>query len=498
MQSKSKIVNLDRGMVPPQATDIETAILGAMLIDKKAVDEGMLILRESDVFYKPAHQTVFDAVKNLYNTGRPVDLLTVSKELRAMGELEKVGGDFFVIGLTQGIASSAHIDYHCRIIMQEYIKRRVIMMNSQITALCYDESTDVFELLENYQRQADALIDITATGRNTVTLPVALDNLKKEIEVLSANTDEVPLVGLTTGFKTTDAHTGGYRKQNLVIVAARPGMGKTAKVLKTAVENLKKNIAVGFISLEMSAHELTSRMVAIDTDFHLGQLLKKGFDKPKYFQRYDMHAERIKKYPFLIDDSGQKDITEIVIMARMWRRVHGIELLVVDYLQLMVDGSIKGNREAEISSISRRFKSLAKELDIPVVVLSQLSRAVETRGGSKRPQLSDLRDSGAIEQDADIVEFIYRPGYYKIDVIEDDYDDPKHRNAIALGANTEIDYAKYRGGSTGVAMLKWVGDKTKFVDVTDDNDVVEYIDKPLPMKSPGEAFDDEKTVFDAD
>ncbi len=495
MEQQSKVI---KGRALPQAIELEQAVLGAMLIDTTGVDEVVSIIKQPEVFYKDQHRFIFEAIVNLYSIGSPVDLLLVSAELKRIGKFNQIGGDYYLIQLTQAVASSAHVDFHSRILIQNYIKRRVILMNSQITALCYDDSTDVFEMLGKYQTAFDSITDITSVGRGTVSYSYCLDHLKSEIEILSNKTDEVQLVGVTTGFKRTDKHTGGYRNQDLVIIAARPGMGKTSKVLKTAIENVKKDIPVGFVSLEMSAHQLTARSVALDTDFHLGQLLKFGFDKTQYFERYDHHSERMKKYPLYIDDSGQSDINDIVIMAKTWHRVYGIKLLIIDYLQLMKNRNEKGNRENEISSISRRLKMLAKELDIPVIALSQLSRAVETRGGSKRPLLSDLRESGAIEQDADIVEFIYRPGYYKVDIMEDDYEKEEQRNLIRLGADSEIIYAKYRGGSTGTALLKWIGDKTKFIDVEDDTDAVNYIDDHvINVKSPSEAFSsDENTVFD--
>jgi replicative DNA helicase len=404
---------------------------------------------------------------------------------------------FDLIGLTQKVASSAHVEYHSQVLLQEYVKRLVIIFNAKITALAYDKKTDIFDLISRWQKEFDKVTDVTQKGRSTIDFATGVDNLRKEIELLSNNTDEVQLVGLTTGFKRIDKHTGGYRNQDLVISAARPGMGKTAKVLKTAVANVSKGVPVGFISLEMSLHQLVSRVVAIDTDFHLGQLLKTGFEHVKYFVSYDEHAKRMKKYPLYIDDSGNNDITDVVLQAKLWVRKYGIKMLIVDYLQLMGDKSIKGNRESEISSISRRLKKLAKELDIPVIALSQLSRAVETRGGSKRPFLSDLRESGSIEQDADIVEFIYRPDYYKREMLEDEYDSKFHKECIRKGANTEIIIAKYRGGSLGTPLLKWVGDKTKFIDVDDDNDTVNYIDNYVEPASIDDAFSvNEKTVFD--
>jgi len=453
-----------------------------------------MIIRNAEVFYKEKNQFVFLAISALYNRGVGVDLLTVSQELKAMHRLDLVGGDYYLISLTQKVSSSAHVDFHSRILLQKYVARKIIMFNAGVTALAYDEATDVFELLDTWQTKFDEVNDLTTRGRKTLSFKDALNHLKSEIEVLTHNKGEVQLVGKTTGFQRIDKHTGGYRNQDLIVIAARPGMGKTALVLKTIVENVKQGVPVGMFSLEMSMHQLTARVVAIDTDFHLGQLLKSGFEKPQYFTTYSNHQERMKDYKFIVDDSGESDITEIVIAAKMWKRVHNIQMLVVDYIGLMTDKSVKGNREQEIASISRRLKKLAKELDIPVIVLSQLSRAVETRGGSKRPLLSDLRDSGAIEQDADMIQFIYRPEYYKLEMLAEDYDDPVHKTCISLGANSEIIIAKYRGGSTGTPLLRWVGDKTKFIDVEDDSDTADYIGVGVdlvPLGSP-------ETVFDVD
>lgn len=489
---------VDNARQLPQAIKIEEAVLGAMLNDSRAIDQVFSLLRTRHVFHELKHQLIFLACGELYAKSHPVDILTVSQKLKEMGKHEDAGGDYQLIGLAGKAVSSAHTEYHCRILMQQYIKRQVIKMNNQIIALAYNDETDSLELLDRYQQEFDKIVDVTRSGRGTMSFPDALQSLKIDIERHSANTDELQMVGVPTGFRNTDRHTGGYREGDLVILAARPGMGKTSKVLKTVVENLKIGNPVGFISLEMSMKQLTARIVAIDTNFHLKQILKTGFEKLEYFQTYDAHCKRMNEYPLYVDDSGTSDLTEIVIRAKAWKRSQGIKLLVIDYLQLMDDKSVKGgNRESIISSISRRLKLLAKELEIPVIALSQLSRAVETRGGSKRPLLSDLRDSGAIEQDADIVEFIYRPSYYQLDINQDEYDD-KNRRLIQLGADSEINYAKYRGGSVATTMLRWVGDKTKFIDVEDNNDTVEYIDKPLPKMSVAAAFEEEeKTVFDA-
>lgn len=496
---KTKIVNLDKGKLPPQAIEIEEAVIGALLVDSRGIDEVMAVISNPDVFYKESHRLIFTAVMSLYNSGNPVDLLTVSSELRKLGSLDLVGGDYYLIQLTQGMASSAHIEFHSRILLQKYMARQTIMFSSQIIALAYDETTDIFELMSRWQKEFDNVVDYINTGRSTMSFPAALQNLKKEVEKLSDNKEEVKLVGVHTGFRRMNKYTGGYRNQELIIIAARPGMGKTAYVLKCAIENCKMGVGVGFISLEMSMQQLTARAVAIDTNFHLKQLLKTGFEHKEYFQTYTHHQERMKDYPLYIDDSGKTDITDVVIKVKIMVRKYGIKIVIIDYLQLMTDRTVKGNREAEISSISRRLKALAKELDIPVIALSQLSRAVETRGSSKRPMLSDLRESGAIEQDADIVQFLYRPEYYKIEMDPEDYDGSMVP-LLDSGANSEVIFAKYRGGGLLTILLKWIGDKTKFVDVECADDMREEPDvyevKALPCVSPDNAFGDEQTNDD--
>lgn len=482
----------NNGMILPQALNIEEAVIGAIMVDATGLEEAMAIITTDEVFYKETHRHIYIAIRNLFNTGTGIDLLTVSQELRKMNALDLAGGDYNLMQLTQRIASSAHIEHHCHILLQKFMARKTIQFSNQIIALAYNESTDIFELMGRWQKEFDKVMDFTNAGRTTMTFPAALQNLKEEVELLSRNKDEVQLVGVDTGFRRLNKYTGGYRNQDLVIVAARPGMGKTSYVLKCAIENCKRGDGVGFISLEMSIEQLTARAVAIDTNFHLKQLLKSGFEHVEYFNTFSMHQQRMNDYPFYIEDGGKTDINDIVITAKLWKRKHNIKVLMIDYVQLMTDRSIKGNRESEISSISRRLKRLAKELNIPVIALSQLSRAVETRGGNKRPLLSDLRDSGAIEQDADIVQFIFRPEYYKLEMDLDDYDHESLR-LIENGANTEIIFAKYRGGSVNTTLLQWIGDKTKFKDVDDDGDVVQYIDQEplqIPRIEPGEAFDD--------
>jgi replicative DNA helicase len=487
--TKSAIIQMEKGLVPPQAIDLEEAVLGAVLIDEKGVYDMFAVIQTSAVFYKEQHVLIYEAAAALFAEGLPIDLLTISQKLKSLGTLERVGGDFYLIALTQKISSSAHTDYHCRILMQMYLRRLIIMFNSKITGLCYNDSTDVFDLISQWSDEFDKVADITSVGRSTKSLPASLEDVKKNIEMLSKNKEDVVLSGIHTGFQRINKYTGGYREQDLIILAARPGMGKTSKALKTALENIKNNVPVGFISGEMSMMQLTSRLIALDTNFHLNQIMKYGFEKSEYFVTLQNHVDRMKKYPLFVDDSGKMDISDVVIVIKNWHRKYGVKLVIVDYVQLMSDRSKKGTRTDELASVSRRLKLLAKELNITVILLAQVNRDCEKRGTSKRPFISDIKDFGAGEQDADIIEFIYRPEYYKLEMAEEDYD---HALAYLLdkGANTEIIFAKYRGGATGTTLLKWVGDKTKFIDVDDELDTANYeVEQPITVMSAAQAFE---------
>jgi len=485
---KTKIINLESGKLPPQAVDVEEAVLGSILIDEKGVFDAMSVIQNPSVFYKEPHRLIFHAVKILFEEGSPIDLLTVSQKLKRLGDLEFVGGDYYLATLTQKISSSAHTEYHCRILLQMYLKRMIIQFNSSIMALAYDDSVDVFELITRWSNEFDKVADVTSIGRTTKSLEDSLEEVKHNIEMLSSNKDDVVLSGIETGFKRVNKYTGGYREQDLIILAARPGMGKTSKALKTALENIKKDVPVGIVSGEMSMMQLTSRLIALDTNFHLNQIMKYGFEKSSYFITLHEHVERMKKYPLYVDDSGKMDVSDVIIVVKNWYRKHGVKLVIIDYVQIMTDRSKTGNRADELASVSRRLKLLAKELNIPIILLAQVNRDCEKRGSSKRPLISDIKDFGAAEQDADIIEFIYRPEYYKMEMCEEDYD---HALAYLIdkGANTEIIFAKYRGGATGTTLLKWVGDKTKFIDVDDETDTADYEDdNVLPAVSAAEAF----------
>lgn len=461
-----RVIDMQKGRVMPQAVDLERAVLGGIIIDKNGVDDVVLLLKTPDIFYNDAHRLIFKAIQALHEKSMDIDLLTVPAQLRSSGDIEAAGGDYYIIELTQAISSSAHIETHCRILQQKWVARQMIRDAAELQARAFDETVDVFDLLNEASVKLDGIIEKTQTGRADMLLGKALDVIQERVELLSSKKETNAVSGALTGFKKLDLITGGWQKSDLIYIAARPGMGKTSFVMKTLLDNVKAGNAVGFISLEMSTQQLVTRMVACNSHFHLNQLFRTGFDKSKYFEQYLELKNTMKDYPAYFDDKSM-DLTEVVAKGRLWHRKYGIKLLIIDYLQLMHYGGLKkgGNREQEISSISGALKRLAKELDIPVIALSQLSRAVETRGSSKRPMLSDLRESGSIEQDADVVGFIYRPGYYNIEVDED---------MEAMGANAEFILAKHRNGGLDRKGLFFDENKTKFMDPDDIADTERY------------------------
>ena len=450
---KTTIINLEKGKLPPQALDLEEAVLGAMMIDKKGVDEVIDIL-QSDAFYKDAHKHIFEAIFQLFTDSQPIDLLTVSAQLKKNAKLELAGGDFFLIQLTQKIASSAHIEFHSRIILQKYIQRSLIRISSEIIEESYDETTDVFDLLDKAESK---LYEVTQGNikRSSETAQSLVIQAKKRIEEIA---NKEGLSGIATGFEKLDKITSGWQPSDLVIIAARPGMGKTAFVLSMA-----RNIAIDFghpvalFSLEMSSVQLITRLISSETGLSSEKLRTGKLEKHEW-EQLSVKVKDLEKAPLFIDDSPSLSIFDLRAKARRLASQHGIKLIIVDYLQLMTaggNGKGGGNREQEISTISRNLKALAKELEVPVIALSQLSRAVETRGSSKRPLLSDLRESGAIEQDADIVSFIYRPEYYKIEEWDDEEQSP-------TAGQAEFIIAKHRNGSLENIRLKFIGNLGKF------------------------------------
>jgi len=398
-KGKGTIINLEQGKIPPQALDLEEAVLGAMMIDKKGVDDVIDIIH-ADAFYKPAHQFIYNAIFSLFENSEPIDLLTVSNQLKKDEKLEAVGGDFYLINLSQKVSSAAHIEFHARIILQKL----------------------------------------------------------KKIEEIS---NQEGMSGVATGFSKLDQLTSGWQPSDLVILAARPGMGKTAFVMSMA-----KNMAIDFdipvaiFSLEMSSVQLITRMISSETGIS-SEKLRKGNLETYEWEALNVKVKKLSDAPIFIDDTPSLSVFDLRAKARRLVSQHNVRCVIIDYLQLMTAGSStksSGNREQEISTISRNLKALAKELSVPVIALSQLSRAVETRGGSKRPLLSDLRESGAIEQDADIVSFIYRPEYYGLTEWDDDERTP-------CDGQAEFIVAKHRNGGLENIRMKFIGRLAKFANL---------------------------------
>ena len=454
---KSTIISLEKGKIPPQAIDLEEVVLGAMMIDKKGVDEVIDIL-SPEAFYKDAHKYIFEAIFKLFENSEPVDLLTVSSQLKKDSKLEMVGGDFYLISLTQRVSSSAHIEFHARIILQKYIQRSLIKISNEIIEEAYDETKDVFDLLDNAEAK---LYEVTQGNikKSTETAQSLVIQAKKKIEDIS---NKEGLSGIPSGFTKLDRLTSGWQESDLIIVAARPGMGKTALTLSMA-RNIAVNqdIPVAFFSLEMSSVQLITRLISSETGLSSEKLRTGKLEKHEW-EQLNVKVKTLEKAPLFIDDTPSLSIFDLRAKARRLSSQYGIKMIIIDYLQLMTAGGSQkgGNREQEISTISRNLKALAKELSVPVIALSQLSRAVETRGGSKRPLLSDLRESGAIEQDADIVSFIYRPEYYKIDEWDDEDRSPTEGQA-------EFIVAKHRNGGLENIRLKFIGHLGKFDNLDD-------------------------------
>ena len=449
------IVNLSDGKIPPQAIDLEEAVLGAMLIDEKGVNE-IIELLSPEVFYKKSHQLIYESIERLFRESEPIDLLTVSADLKKNKNFEPAGGDFYLISLSQKVSSSAHIEFHSRIILQKYIQRKLITISNEIIQKSYNESTDVMDLLD----EAESKLYDVAQG-NIKTSTESAQNLviraKARIEEIAK---QEGLSGVSTGFEKLDKLTSGWQPSDLVIIAARPGMGKTALALSMARNiSVQQKIPVAFFSLEMSSVQLITRLISSETGLSSDKL-RTGKLADHEWQQLNIKVSDLESSPLFIDDSPSLTIFELRAKARRLASSHGIKLIIIDYLQLMNIGSSNkaGNREQEISTISRNLKALAKELDIPVIALSQLSRAVETRGGTKRPILSDLRESGAIEQDADIVSFLYRPEYYGITEWDDDMKTPSEGQG-------EFIVAKHRNGALDSIKLKFIPNLGKFEDL---------------------------------
>jgi replicative DNA helicase len=466
---------LDYGRIPPQAIDLEQAVLGAMMLEKNAVNDTIDKLQDKS-FYDPKHVAIFKAIKELFGGSQPIDLLTVTNRLKQNGELELAGGPFYVAQLTQRIGTTGHIEFHARIIAEKFIQREIIRMCSETLRVAFDETTDVFELLGNTEKDLFAIAESNMRkdyDKMGPTVAKALEEIEK------ARMQGGGISGVATGFTALDKVTAGWQNSDMIVIAARPAMGKTAFVLSMA-----RNMAVDFnqgvalFSLEMSSVQLVKRLISSETGIS-GEKLRKGDLADHEWVQLNQRVQRLAAAPIYIDDTPGISIFDLRAKCRRLKMQHDIKIVVIDYLQLMTAGGGKGvgNREQEISSISRSIKEVAKELNIPVIALSQLSRSVETRGGDKKPQLSDLRESGAIEQDADIVSFIYRPEYYGF------MENPE-TGASNEGVGTII-IAKHRNGALDEVNLRFAKQFARFENLEFNGGMDSYPENPSPSPTLG-------------
>jgi replicative DNA helicase len=447
------------GKLPPQAIELEEAVLGALMLERDAISIVIEIL-EAESFYKDEHKLIYGAIRSLFEKSQPIDILTVTNELRAQGKLEFIGGAYYISELTNRIGSAANVEYHARIIAQKYILRKLIEVSSGIQEDAYDEMTDVFDLLDKAERELFSI-----TEKNLRSSYESMGNLISQaitqIEEIRNTTEG--LSGIPSGFSDLDRLTSGFQRSDLVIIAARPGMGKTSFVMslaRNAAVDFKKPVAI--FSLEMSSVQLVLRLISSEAEIDASKLKNGQLEEHEWHQ---LHAKiaKLSEAGIYIDDTPALNVFELRAKCRRLKAQYGIEMVIIDYLQLMAgnkEGKQSMNREQEISTISRSLKGLAKELNIPVIALSQLSRQVEQRGGAKRPILSDLRESGSIEQDADQVMFIYRPEYYGL--TEDEEGRP-------VAGIAEIIVAKNRHGATDTIPLRFVGKFARFADLADFN-----------------------------
>ncbi|MBT3301156.1 MAG: replicative DNA helicase [Bacteroidetes bacterium] len=463
-QSMGQMVEF--GKLPPQAVHIEEAVLGALMLEKDALID-VLDMLNADVFYRDEHKEIYRAIIGLFENSKPIDILTVTNELRNRGSLEQVGGAYYIAELTNRVGSSANIDYHTRILVEKFILRELIKISSDVQREAYDETTDVFDLLDKAERELYNVAQGNLKGSYTPMSTLITKSLEA-IEEMSKNKDKGGLSGVPSGYFDLDRVTSGWQPSDLIIIASRPGMGKTSFVLSMARNaSVEFGRGVAIFSLEMSSIQLVQRLISAEAELD-SEKLRSGNLESYEWQQLNTKIDKLSKANIFIDDTPGINVFELRAKCRRLKSQHNIEMIIIDYLQLMnahIDQRKNTNREQEISQISRALKGLAKELNVPVVALSQLSREVEKRGSNKRPILSDLRESGSIEQDADQVMFIYRPEYYGLTEDED------HNPVQGLA---ELIIAKNRHGSTTTVNLKFISKFARFSNLTDnylnDND----------------------------
>ncbi|MDE7153843.1 MAG: replicative DNA helicase [Muribaculaceae bacterium] len=444
------------GRLQPRDIEIEAAVLGALMLEKDAYTEVCDILKPES-FYEPAHQHIYSAVQALGAAQEPIDMLTVTEQLRQMDLLDKVGGPMYIADLTSRVASGAHVEYHARIVAQKYLARELIRFSSEIESKAFDESNDVDDLLQEAEGKLFEISQRNVKKDVTQIDPVIQQALE---QIQNAANRTSGLSGLETGYHDLDRITSGWQNSDLIIIAARPAMGKTAFVLSMA-----KNMAVNYntpiavFSLEMSNIQLLNRLISNVCELE-GEKIKSGRLTEMEWDQLMSRIKHLYGAPLFIDDTPSLSIFELRTKARRLVREHQVQLIIIDYLQLMNASGMKfGSREQEVSMISRSLKQLAKELNIPIIALSQLNRQVENRTDGKKPQLSDLRESGAIEQDADIVCFIHRPEYYLKSGVDAEGRD--------IRGKAEFIIAKHRSGSTADVDMRFRSKFARFENWTE-------------------------------
>jgi replicative DNA helicase len=446
-QSQQRQAATGEGRIPPQAVDVEMAVLGAMLIEKEAIARALDLLNE-DAFYKESHRLIFQAMIALFDRSEPVDLVTLTEELRRRGVLEKIGGSYYLTDLTNRVTSAANIEYHAKIVLEKALMRQLIASSNEISGRAYEDTEDAFDLLDEAEQKIFKISE-RHLKRSFMSMNQALHQTMEMLESIHGKHSGV--TGVPTGFTAVDNITGGFQKSDLVVIAGRPAMGKTAFVLSCARNAaIEYDAGVAFFSLEMSSQQLVLRLICAEArvDQHKVRTGRLPEDEWKFLST---RIGKLAKAKLFIDDTPSLGILELRAKARRLKAEHDIQMVIVDYLQLMQGPKGLDSREREISSISRSLKALAKELDVPVLALSQLNRAVEARS-DKRPQLADLRESGAIEQDADVVMFVHRPEMYGI----------KEEGGESTEGVAEIIVGKQRNGPVDTAKMTFIKSYARF------------------------------------
>ncbi len=452
---KSTRLEHEFGKLPPQAIDIEEAVLGAIMLEKDAIIEVLDILKP-DSFYKEAHKKIFQAVVDLSMQEKAIDLYTVTEEIRNREQLEEIGGPLYLAQLTSKVASAAHVEYHARIIAQKYIQRELISVSSDIQEKAFDNTIDVDDLLDFSEGELFKIAEGNIRKKSAKINSIIHEAIR---QIEEAGKNEGNLSGVPSGYTKIDRITSGWQRSDLVIIAARPSMGKTAFVLSMARNMaVEHNVSTAIFSLEMSSIQLVNRLIVSETQLP-SEKIRTGKLADFEWEQLEYKIKKLEDAPIFIDDTPGISIFELRAKCRRLKRQHDIKIIIIDYLQLMTGTpETKGNREQEVSTISRALKGIAKELDVPIIALSQLNRSVEMRSGDKKPQLSDLRESGAIEQDADMVLFIHRPEKYGFT------EDEEGNSLIGMA---DIIIAKHRNGALDDVRLRFQDKFAKFTDLED-------------------------------